>query len=223
MMNNKAYISMQKLERMFKYNDIDVLKLTIDYPIIRLLNSFAELKINNQILCEIYSYLRHADYLYGLAVNSYNQSKENDYPFHMYEAYMKYTITYNDNCFLSNYVDKYEFTGGAHGSTVRSSSTWELNRGTEIPLYAYFKPGTDYKQMLLDEITKQANNNLAKNPGIYFEDYKDLISSNFDENSYYLTQDGLVIYYQQYNIAPYSTGIVEFVIPYEFIGWYPHC
>lgn len=214
---------MQKLERMFKYNDIDVLKLTIDYPIIRLLNSFAELKINNQILCEIYSYLRHADYLYGLAVNSYNQSKENDYPFHMYEAYMKYTITYNDNCFLSNYVDKYEFTGGAHGSTVRSSSTWELNRGTEIPLYAYFKPGTDYKQMLLDEITKQANNNLAKNPGIYFEDYKDLISSNFDENSYYLTQDGLVIYYQQYNIAPYSTGIVEFVIPYEFIGWYPHC
>lgn len=223
MINNRAYISMQHLERMFKYNNTDVLKLTINYPIIRLRNSFAELKINNQILCEVNSYLRHTDYLYGLAVNSYNQSQDNDYPFHMYEAYMEYTITYNDNCFLSTYVDKYEFTGGAHGSTVRSSNTWELNRGTEIPLYAYFKPGTDYRQILTDEIIKQANSNLAKNPGIYFEDYRDLIISNFDENSYYLTQDGIVIYYQQYYIAPYSTGIVEFTIPYEFIGWHPHC
>lgn len=37
---------------------------------------------------------------------------------------MEYTITYNDNCFLSYYNDKYEYTGGAHGMTVRSLNTF---------------------------------------------------------------------------------------------------
>ncbi|MFU2363539.1 MAG: RsiV family protein, partial [Clostridiales bacterium] len=33
---------------------------------------------------------------------------------------------------------------------------------------------------------------------------------NFD--SYYLTPKGIVIYFQQYDIAPYSSGLPEFLI-----------
>lgn len=125
--------------------------------------------------------------------------------------------------FLSVYIDKYEFTGGAHGSTVRSSDTWELSSGTNIPLYTFFKRGTDYERLLTEEIIKQAEYNMKQNPGIYFDDYKNLILKNFNQQNFYLTPQGLVIYYQQYDIAPYSTGIVEFTIPYKTIGWYPKC
>ncbi|HBB28743.1 MAG TPA: DUF3298/DUF4163 domain-containing protein, partial [Clostridiales bacterium] len=130
---------------------------------------------------------------------------------------------YNDNCFLSLYTDKYEYTGGAHGNTIRTSNTWELCTGQNIYLYCFFKPYTDYTHMLIQEIIAQAEENLKENPFIYFDDYKNLIIKNFNPHSFYMSPDGITIYYQQYDIAPYSTGIVEFTIPYTKIGWFPSC
>nr|WP_312576979.1 DUF3298 and DUF4163 domain-containing protein [Sedimentibacter sp.] len=228
-MNNKAYcykanINMKKIEKSFDYEGIEVLTLTIKYPVISMeYNKRSEFVINNQIAMNVSEYMRYADCLYKQAVNGYKDSQTNDFPFNPYEAYMEYTVTYNENCFLSVYVDKYEFTGGAHGNTVRSSDTWELCSGMQLPLYSFFKPGMNYKHLLTEEITKQAEYNLKQNPNIYFDEYKSLILKNFNQNSFYLTPQGMVIYYQQYDIAPYSTGIVGFIIPYSTIGWYPQC
>ena len=77
--------------------------------------------------------------------------------------------------------------------------------------------------MLIQEIIAQAEENLKENPFIYFDDYKNLIIKNFNPHSFYMSPDGITIYYQQYDIAPYSTGIVEFTIPYTKIGWFPSC
>ncbi len=223
--SKKAEIIMQNFEKTYRYDDVDVMKLTIKYPVIKLYNNpDAQALINNQIAIEVNEYHRYvSDFLYSQAVSYYKESQENDYPFHGYEAYMEYIITYNDNCFLSYYYDKYEYTGGAHGMTLRSSDTFELVRGTRIPIYCYFKKGSDYRRNLTFEMIKQADVRLKDNPGIYFEDYEGLIIKNFDEDNYYLTPKGLSIYYQQYDIAPYSTGIVVFTIPYKTIGWHPSC
>lgn len=220
----KAEIDMQEFNRTFNYNNTEVLTLTIKYPVISIkYNPYTEWIINNQIAMNVNEYVRYADHLYDQAVKAYNDSQANDFPFRPYEAYMEYTITYNDNCFLSSYVDQYEFTGGAHGNTVRSSYTWELLSGRQLPIYSFFSPGTNYMNLLIEEIMKQADYNIKQNPNIYFDDYKSLIIKNFNQNSYYLTPQGITIYYQQYDIAPYSTGIVEFTIPYKIIGWYPRC
>lgn len=220
-----ADINMREFNRTLKYRNIDVLTLNIKYPMVNIHNNtISERKINNQIKMQIDEYIRYVtDTLYKQAVNTYMDSLKNDFPFHGYEAYMEYTITYNDNCFLSLYTDKYEFTGGAHGNTVRTSNTWELCTGENIYLYYFFKPYTNYRFMLLQEIIEQAERNLTENPGIYFEDYKNLIIKNFNPDSFYMSPSGITIYYQQYDIAPYSTGIVEFTIPYDRIGWYPSC
>ena len=68
--------------------------------------------------------------------------------------------------------------------------------------------------MLIDQILRQADENIQQNPGINFEDYHALIVKYFNEEHYYLTPSGVAIYYQQYEIAPYSTGIVVFTISY---------
>ncbi len=221
----KAQIKMQTFEETFIYEDVEVMTLTIKYPVIKVYKSpDAQVKINNQIAIEVNEYFRYvSDILYEQAINDYKNAMENDFPFHGYEAIMEYVITYNNNCFLSYYIDKYEFTGGAHGNTIRSSDTFELRSGTEIPLYCYFKEGTDYRRLLTNEMIKQAGSRLKDNPGIYFDDYKSLIIKNFDEDNYFLTPEGLAVYYQQYDIAPYSTGIVVFTVPYKTIGWYPSC
>lgn len=218
----EAVIRMQEYKRTFSYNNVEVLTLSIKYPVIRLRNPQVECRINSQINMEVNDYIEHAKYLYKQAINGYNDAQTNNYPFHGYEAYMEYTITYNENCFLSLYFDKYEFTGGAHGITVRASNTWELCFGTLLPLSSFFRLGSDYRQFLIDEMINQAEYTQERE-GIYFEDYKSLIVENFDENNFYLSPTGITIYYQHYDIAPYSTGIVQFTIPYSSIGWRPNC
>lgn len=221
----KAIISMREFKRNFEYDKIVILKLNVKYPLINIpYKLFAERNITSMINKQIHNYYNYvSNIMYNNAIQYYLESQTNDFPFHVNEAYMDYNITYNENCFLSLYIDKYEFTGGAHGTTLRSSNTWETCQGTPIPIYSYFKPGANYRYLLIKEITKQAERNLVQNPGIYFEDFRNLIQTNFNPNSYYLTPQGITIYYQQYDIAPYSTGIVEFTIPYSIVGWYPSC
>jgi len=187
-------------------------------------NQISEAIINNQINMQISDYYMYVSIkLYDLAVETYKDSLANNFPFHPYEAYMEYKITYNQDGFLSLYIDKYEYTGGAHGNTVRSSDTWELCNGAHIPLYCYFKPEANYKELLIEEIIRQADENMDTDTPPYFEDYRKLIVENFNPLSYYLTPEGLSIYYQQYEIAPYATGIVVFTIPYSIVEWHPEC
>ncbi|MDF2866427.1 MAG: hypothetical protein K0R72_1245 [Clostridia bacterium] len=194
-----------------------MVNVNIEYPIITLAKDpNVQKKINIhfiKVANEFYNYALNT--LLPNAIEQYEASIKQDYPFNPYEAFMKYTLTLNDNCTLSTYYDQYEYTGGAHGMTIRSSDTFNLQNGNIIKLKDLFKENPDYKNMIIKEIQIQADKNLAENPGIYFDNYKALISENFNENNFYLTQKTINFYYQQYDIAPYSSGIVTFAIPYE--------
>ena len=209
--NACANIVMCELKRTFTYNSTPMLTLSILYPKVTLRHCpYAQDSINFQIQSQICGFLHDVSSdLYQQAVSTYRESQANDFPFRLYEAVLHYEITYNQHCHLSLYRDQYTFTGGAHGSTVRSSNTWNLISGSDIPLQDFFAL-QEYRASLIDQMTKQA----GENPEIYFEDYPALIEMNFNEEHYYLTPSGVAIYYQQYEIAPYSTGIVVFTIPY---------
>lgn len=220
-----ATIDMREINSKYKYNDIEMMTLHIKYPIININdNQSAEEKINNQIDIQVENYLGYARrILYDQAINRYKDSLKNNFPFLGYEVFIEYVITYNDNCFLSLYSSNYEFKGGAHGTTRRISNTWEICTGENIYLYNFFEPNTNYTRILIQEIIQQAEKNLIENQLIYFEDYRELITTLFNPNNFYMSPNGITIYYHQYDIGPYSTGIVEFTIPYEKIGWYPSC
>ena len=63
---------------------------------------------------------------------------------------------------------------------------------------------------------EQTAERLKADPGIYFEDYRALLQDTFNADSFYIQPGRVVIYYQQYDIAPYSTGLPEFYIPVNF-------
>lgn len=47
-------------------------------------------------------------------------------------------------------------------------------------------------------------------PQSYFDDCAKLVSKTLNLNSFYLTPEGVVLYFQQYDIAPYAAGFPEF-------------
>lgn len=157
-------------------------------------------------------------FLYPQAVSQYHYSLEHGYPVMSYEAYLNYTITSQSDCIISLYQDRYTYTGGAHGSTLRRSQTWNLNTGHLIRLKDFFPKDMDYEHYLLESIITMVEKQIAApdNPDKidYFDNYLENIPKSFREGNFYLTPTGIIIYFQQYDLAPYSNGIVEFYFPF---------
>jgi len=153
--------------------------------------------------------------LYQQAMVEYEYSVANNFPIRVFEVYVDYSITYNKNCTLSLYFDQYEYTGGAHGMTVRTSDTWDLIRSNMMRLRDFFICDDAYQEYIITNINLQIAEQIAAGDNIYFDDYFHLVRENFKPNNFYLVDEGIVIYYQQYDIAPYSSGIRTFLIPFR--------
>lgn len=195
-----------------KFNGETVLTYKIEYPEFESSHYQISLASINKFYkdkaLEYQNYCRNE--LFEMAVEQYKYDIENNFPVHVYEALVVYELTYNIDCIISLYFDQYEYTGGAHGNTLRYSQTWNLQKCSNIELSQLFSCSLDYKAYILRQVEQQ----IRKDPSIYFENYEQLILETFNENSFYCTPEGIVLYYQQYDIAPYSSGIREFLIPY---------
>lgn len=160
--------------------------------------------------------------LYDLAKEQYEDSLKNDFPFHNYEVMREYSVTYNQNCFLSLYSDTYEYTGGAHGMTVREADTWDLRHRRKAKISDFISV-KDLRGFLIKNILKQIEKEIQSGNNVYFEDYKSLVEENLNMDNFYLSNEGLVIYFGLYEIAPYVSGIRTFTIPYTAEGMIPPC
>ncbi len=149
------------------------------------------------------------------AIEDLKYRTENGFPFIPFELRSDYTVTYNKGNLLSLYTDVYEYTGGAHGSTLRFSDMWHTPIGLPASVIEFFPRGTRIKKVLTDAATAMAAEQIAAGTDMYFDDYPALIKKNFSYSNIYITETGLALFYQQYDIAPYAEGIPVFVIPFD--------
>lgn len=210
---NSISVKKNVLKRDLKFNGVTLLTYTIEYPkfcsfrfcrCLHLVNKFYRKKaLKFQRYCETE--------LFPMAIEQYEDDIENNFPIHVFEAMQVYEVTYLNECIISIYFDQYQYTGGAHGNTTRQSQTWNLRECKLIKLRHLVQCPPDYKTYILSEVEAQIKNC----PDIYFENYQELIAETFNKNSFYCTNKGIMVYYQQYDIAPYSSGIREFLLPYS--------
>lgn len=200
------------LQKEMKYENTVVLKYHIEYPEIVMdwqQNRNGIKKFNDYNLKMALQTQQKAEKeLYKEAIELYKYNKENGYPQMMYELYREYQITLNQENAVSMYIDEYIFSGGAHGTTTRTSQTWNLMLGKTVELYELY-PNEPY--FLLD-ILRKINREISENIEIYFADPYPLVVEYFNPDSYYIDNGKVVIYFQQYDIAPYSSGIIEFTL-----------
>lgn len=209
-------IEKRSIKGELKYKGSTILTYNIEYPEItestynfgmQIFNNY-----NKQKALRLEGYVKSV--LYEDAKQLYDYNAANGYPIMVYEIILDYTITYNEDCIISLYYDQYEFTGGAHGNTIRTSQNWDLRFGRQIKL-SYFFPNNDYYVInILREINKQIQEQIASGSNYYFDNYCQLVLETFRLENYYLTPNAIAIYFQQYDIAPYSSGIPVFYIPY---------
>ena len=137
----------------------------------------------------------------------------NKFPINNYVFYSRFQQGYLSNRILSLTVDYYQYTGGAHGTTERRPYNVDLSTGSTLALKDLFKDNYDYAGIINTEIRRQ----ISANADMYFSDDMGFKGISADPD-YYLQNGSLIVYFQQYEIAPYAAGIPEFKIPLSQFG-----
>lgn len=131
--------------------------------------------------------------------------------FNKYTADTSFEVRYNDKDVLSLTVLYAQYTGGAHGLEVQKGYTFDLKTGKILNLSDLFAVGFDYDEVISDEILGYMKLHQQE----YFPEAITSFKKIKSDQPYYIENGNLVIYYGEYEIAPYAAGIPEFRIPFS--------
>ena len=119
--------------------------------------------------------------------------------------------SYQDYLSVIFYVSFY--TGGAHPEHRISSFVYDVSRDKIITIHDLVRE----KAHLLSILSTESRKILSKNPNIH--DQELLFEGTSPEKSnfqtFVFTSRGIMIYFPEYQIAPYSSGAFKIVIPYD--------
>ena len=119
--------------------------------------------------------------------------------------------SYQDYLSVIFYVSFY--TGGAHPEHRISSFVYDISCDKIITIHDLVRE----KEHLLSILSTESRKILPKNPNIH--DQELLFEGTSPEKSnfqtFVFTSRGIMIYFPEYQIAPYSSGAFKIVIPYD--------
>lgn len=113
---------------------------------------------------------------------------------------------------VSVWIERYLFTGGAHGVTLSEFYNFDYNSGKRLAVAEIFDDTTQ-----LSQLNREAFEKYLTEQGITDVDQALFVSPDqlplpknigFDST-------GVVMRYNQYEIAPYAMGILSYSLPYD--------
>lgn len=130
-----------------------------------------------------------------------------------YEHSTDLIIQFNKANLLSYTVERFDYTGGAHGMTTDSCFTILLDKGR------FLKQEDLFEEASLDKIAELIIKSIAKDNNlddpIKLEDQGFFsVKEIFPNGNIYATDEGITWIYNPYDIAAYAIGSVEVTIPY---------
>lgn len=159
---------------------------------------------------------KHAQYaeqeLYEYAIYAYTNSSGAADSFTPYTAEQFFTVELNSNGYLSIFRTLVESAEGNYSELSVASETFEMTGGGLVTgAYLYTDEDTA-KERVLNIITETIESDESGN---YYQNASELACEAFQSDCFYLTTDGIVYYFQMYELGYESLGVPEFLITYE--------
>lgn len=179
----------------------------LNYPIIKLLNrennfiNFINKKIYEDVLC------------FKEVVQQILSEDESNI---LINLLTEYTVTFNENNIISIPIEFNQFIGLYNISYINSYN-YDFNLEKEIKLKDIFDKGIDYKKFLTDTIKLQLSRKLECCEKEIEDELINLIYSIkiYEDQPFYLENEGLVICFSSYEMGNSITNILEFKVMYE--------
>ncbi|MCO7128035.1 DUF3298 and DUF4163 domain-containing protein [Sporolactobacillus shoreicorticis] len=129
-----------------------------------------------------------------------------------YYAHTRPTVRFNSNCLLSvSFLDE-SYTGGAHGMHYEKVYNYDTRSGRQYHLNDIIHTKKELKKVnayLKKQMIK------LKNEGRYDFFLDSFKSVDLKNGQFYFYDHGIVIVFQEYEVAPYSNGIIHLKVPYH--------
>ena len=166
--------------------------------------------INTTVKTDIESTM---NYNIDLAIDDHTAQIGSDYPWRPYIFSADYEVFQNTKDTLSFVIKYYQYTGGAHGIGYTVAYNYNLADGKEMRLSDLFEPGFDYTTYINDQIYNQIQGFQPEENTLWDTTYG--FNGITEDQTFYLEDNTLQIYFGVYEIAPYSAGEPTFEIPLD--------
>ncbi|MDL2273572.1 DUF3298 and DUF4163 domain-containing protein [Oscillospiraceae bacterium OttesenSCG-928-G22] len=142
-----------------------------------------------------------------------------DIPFQS-ELTVTFRVESNRNGFVSFRLITERYAGGQHSVVNFEGLSFSLDKATRISFADLFavsqEEAADAVKAL---ILKQMEDNIAAaDISPYFAEYPALVDATFAPERFVITEEGLRFFFDVYDIAPYSSGVPEFLVPFADLG-----
>ncbi|MDL2262059.1 DUF3298 domain-containing protein [Bacteroidales bacterium OttesenSCG-928-I21] len=201
-------------------NNLPETQISISVPIIDAEHTSAD-KINTKVF-ETIKYLiaqENSDVttyeeLLNDFIEGYKQFLD-DYPDYQiaWEAIINASIEHNSHQNLNIKIESYLMTGGAHGNPFTISLIFNSKTGKELKLDEIIKDKKSLQNLAETKFREKYNipkSQSINSTGFMFENEKFALPENI-----FITNDGLLLFYNHYEVAAYSEGTKEILIPYK--------
>ena len=134
------------------------------------------------------------------------------------------TLETQTDRYVTYFYHQHEYQGGMHGYTTEVGFTFRKSDGKQIKLIED-TDSPEFAQLLKDGVKRffggdQPASDEEVLEYLFASEVEALDNLPLPGNAPYLTQTGIVFLYTQYEIAPYSSGIITFEIPFAQIKPY---
>jgi len=162
--------------------------------------------INSIIKTDVYSF---KDGLLEEEKDFNDLASKNNLPEKNYKVFSDCAVTFNKNHILSTILNLMAFNGDS-GPLYNQINNYnfDLLTGNKVYLKDIFNQGVDYIKVVTDYVNYKIN----QNKDWYYED---VFIDIPDDQAFYLTDDGIVIYFELDQIAPQEFGIPKFKISFD--------
>lgn len=123
----------------------------------------------------------------------------------IWEAQIDGEVAFSSSEVITIAITSYLNTGGAHGNTNISFLNFDVTTGKPIPNENLFKNIDGFKTLAKTYFDKA-----VENKSVLFEPDSFDLPANMG-----YTEEGIILLYNPYEIAPYAKGIIDFTIPFE--------
>jgi hypothetical protein len=110
-------------------------------------------------------------------------------------------------------LDHYAFTGGAHPNSFRSYHAFDGETGAEKEMKTFIADSIALLKLVEKNFRKEEK--LADTASLEEAGYFLLNHQFFVPANYVFTREGILFYYNPYEIAAYARGAIQFTIPYS--------
>lgn len=198
-----------------KYKSKPVLD-SIRTVIIRSLYGNDFVQIQNDSLAQKFAKELISDYVLTNLPMVEKLSKKNAYSFNFEHELHGFSLL-SDKELFSYGISRYVYMGGAHGLSTRNFFNFDLKTGKQLKEADIFSENYEeaLKELIKTRIVEQSVEDSAMIPISNLEDTDYWVDAIRPNGNFYITEGSINYVFNPYEIAPYSLGETEIILPFE--------